>query len=243
MIPPAATVRPGPKVWAAFGLPPSPDVRDQILVMTIIRVGHLGPTNFSAKALAAELGITPATINYHFHSREELLAEAAVRGYANYVETVWQAVRAARRDPEKRLRAWLETSIDVQVAMHGWGPILNYPAAALDVTEVLEKKHRATMTDHSELHFARLITLVHDVRRGEVADVEYELGDLPRARLLKSPKVLLAVASIGWSVLGFAVWRSGRHVPTRSIKEMISLEAKARRTHIDLLVRVARGEV
>ena len=236
-------MKPGPKVWSAFGLPPAPGVRDQILAMTVVRVGHLGPTNFSAKDLAAELGITPATINYHFNSREELLAEAAVLGYANYVDTVWQEVQAAKRDPEKRLRAWLETSIDVQVAIHGWGPILNYPAAALDVTEVLEKHHRATMTDHSELHLARLITLVSDVRRGAVSDVEFELGKLPRARLLKSPKVLTAVASIGWSVLGFAVWRSGRHLPSRSVKEAMSLEGKARREHIDLMVRIARGEV
>lgn len=239
----ANTVQPGPKVWRAFGLPDQPSMRDQILVMTVVRVGEQGPTKFSPKALAAELGITQANINYHFHSREELLAAAAVRGYANYVDTIWHAVKSAAPDPEKRLRTWLESSIDIQVQMHGWGPILNYPAASLDVTELLETKHREEMSAYSELNMARLVTLVGDVRRGKVTDVEYELGALPRLKLLKDARVASATASIGWSSLGFAVWKAGRHLPTRPLAEALDLETRARKAHIDRLIKIARGEV
>lgn len=239
---PAAEIAPGPQLWKAFGLPNDPSIRDQILVMTIVRVGQLGPTAFSPKALARELGVSQATINYHFNSREELLATAAVRGYGNYVESVWRDVSSVSREPVARLRKWLEASIDIMVSMQGWGPILNYPTTSLEVSAILEDKFKSTMTNYAELHMARLAMLVADVRRNKVSETEYELGNLPRLKLLRDVRTAVTAASIGWSSLGFAVWKAGRHLPTNRIAEALDFEERARNAHIDRLIKIAQGE-
>lgn len=101
----------------------------------------------------------------------------------------------------------------------------------------------ARTEDQAELNMARLITLVGDVRRGRVTDIDFRPGALPRMALLKHVSVATAAASIGWSILGLAVWKAGRHLPSRSSLRFFSFETRAREQHIDRMIALARGDV
>ena len=228
--------------WERLGYEGTADLRREILVTTIRRANEEGPGSFSAKLLAEHLGIAPATINYHFDSREALLAEAAFVGYALYVERVWDAVSHAKQDPTARLRTWIETAIKLQVAMRGWGPVLNYPSTSQGIAAVIDEQFRERMTSYSELHLARLIVLVGDVRRGRVTAASFGLAEVPKSVIFKNLNVVAAAASIGWSVLGVAVWQSGRHLPSDRIPESGLLEARAMKRHVDRMLDEARGK-
>ena len=80
------------KLWAEFGFSKKPTMREQLLALTVIRVGQQGPEDFSTNTLSKDLKIAAGTINYHFGSREGLLAEASVLGYRRYVERIWEMV-------------------------------------------------------------------------------------------------------------------------------------------------------
>jgi hypothetical protein len=92
------------------------------------------------------------------------------------------------------------------------------------------------MTKWSELNLARLVILVGDVKRNRVSTVDFALGEIPKLKLIKDPRLVTLTASIGWSTLGIAVWKAGRHLPSGSIKEVGLLERQMVKAHIDRLI-------
>ena len=219
-----------------FGKIGDVSMRDKIIMVTIDDVGRVGSTSFNAKFVCEALGIAPSLINHHFGSRDELLAEATITCYSNYVKLLWESVEIAPADPKSRLRAWIEASIDWTSQMSGWGPILNYPTSSLEITKIIDEKYRIEMTKWSELNLARLVILVGDVKRNRVSNVDFTLGEIPKLKLIKDPRLVTLTASIGWSTLGIAVWKAGRHLPSGSIKEVGLLERQMVKSHIDRLI-------
>lgn len=222
--------------WQLFTLGPEPTMRDKIIAVTIDDIGRIGATSFNVKFVCQALGITPSLINHHFGGRDELIAEATLTCYRNYVKILWEAVEKAPLSPRDRLRAWIETQLYWTSKMRGWGPVLNYPTSSISITRIINDKHRSDMTECAELNMARLIVLVGDVRRGKVSNATFELGKVPRLKLMRDLNVVTLAASIGWSTLGLSVWNSGRHLPTGEIPEAKFVEKKLIQSHIDRLI-------
>lgn len=230
----------GERLWKEFGFGSKASIRQQMLALTVIRVGELGVNDFSTNALAKELKTVPANINYHFGSREGLLAEASVLGYKRYVERTWEMVQH-ETDPEKRLRTWLDESTSIQFEMHGWGPIFNYPSSFANITNIVNSKFKGQMEDLSELNMARLLYLVEDLKLGKVREFPFELKKIPRAKLMTNPKLTMLVGSIGWSNLGMSVWYAGRHLPTKQLSLKSTFTKQMMKYHIDQMIVLVKN--
>jgi AcrR family transcriptional regulator len=222
--------------WSQFGFEGDLSMREKILCVTIDDVSRVGVSSFQAKEVCEALDISVALINHHFGGRNELLAEATVLAYENYVESLWEATRNAKPEPKARLRAWLEENVYQNELGRGWGALLNYPTASIEVATVLENVHRQRMTDLSELNLARLMTLVGDVKKNRVSEANFTAGNIPRTELLKNVANASMAASIGWSILGLSVWKSGGHLPSGKTREIGILERQIIKNHIDRLI-------
>jgi AcrR family transcriptional regulator len=222
--------------WSRFGFEGDLSMREKILCVTIDDVSRVGVSSFQAKDVCEALDISVALINHHFGGRNELLAEATVLAYENYVEFLWEATRNAKPEPKARLRAWLEENVYQNELGRGWGALLNYPTASIEVSSVLENVHRQRMTDLSELNLARLMTLVGDVKKNRVSEANFTAGNIPRTELLKNVANASLAASIGWSILGLSVWKSGGHLPSGKTREIGILERQIIKNHIDRLI-------
>ncbi len=142
--------------WLQFGDDPQPPMRLKILYVTFGEVENSGPGSFNVASVCDRLGITYPMVNHYFGGRDGLLAEGAYMVYQRYIQGIWDAVTAAPRDPEARLKAWMKGQLSGTLAMGGWGPLLNYPLAAREVTEVIQAKFQAHMNRLFELNLARV---------------------------------------------------------------------------------------
>jgi 3-deoxy-D-manno-octulosonic-acid transferase len=86
-------------------------------------------------------------------------------------------------------------------------------------------------------HLARLIL---DVWAGTVTDFPYDAENFPRNQLLSEPVAVEVAASISWSALGLAVWRSGRHTPSKGIRELMELGPHLIASHQEAMLDLVR---
>ncbi len=226
--------------WTRFGSNPEPSMREKILIVTVDDVGRVGPSAFNAKVVCEALGVSFSLINHYFGSRDELIAEAAIRSYQYYVDSLWAAARSKKK-PEERLRAWLERSLSWSRQYSGLGALLNYPTASLDVTHIITEKWSDTLKAWGTVNLARLLQLVKDVRSGKVTDIEIDVDNIPKANLLKDARANMAMASVGWAILGLAVWSAGKHLPTGGIDETKPLEKIAIEYHLKTILDIAKN--
>jgi hypothetical protein len=71
-----------------------------------------------------------------------------------------------------------------------------------------------------------------------VTDFPYDVDDFPREALLGSDAVLDITATISWATLGVAVWRSGRHTPSKGITELDRLAERFIDAHTENMIRL-----
>lgn len=226
--------------WLEFGDDPQPPMRLKILYVTFGEVANSGPGSFNVASVCDRLGITYPMVNHYFGSRDGLLAEGAYMVYERYVERLWDAVMAAPRNPEARLKAWMMAQITETLIMGGWGPILNYPLAAREVTAEIDAKFQKQLNRAYELNLARLAILVRDVRKDTVTDIAYTAKKYPRTQLLTDPYLLSVMPTVSWSIFGMSVWVAGEHAPARNIKEISSLVKVLLETHFRTIVSIIR---
>jgi AcrR family transcriptional regulator len=227
--------------WLEFGDDPQPPMRLKILYVTFGEVANSGPGSFNVASVCDRLGITYPMVNHYFGSRDGLLAEGAYMVYERYVERLWDAVMAAPRNPEARLKAWMMAQITETLIMGGWGPILNYPLAAREVTAEIDAKFQKPLNRVFELNLARLAILVRDVRKDTVTDIAYTAKKYPRTQLLTDPYLLSVMPTVSWSIFGMSVWVAGEHAPARNIKEISSLVKVLLETHFRTIVSIIRN--
>lgn len=65
----------------------------------------------------------------------------------------------------------------------------------------------------------------------------YSLDTIPRERLLDDMALMESVATLSWGTLGVAVWRSGRHTPSRGISELEQLDETLVAAYTENLIR------
>jgi len=206
--------------WLDFNGNPDPSNRDRLIYLTMREVALVGPATFNTAGVCDTLGISYPMVNYYFGNRDGLLAEAAQATYVRYIAKLWAAVEAAPRTPVDRMRAYLAAHLRLNVEIRGWGAVLNYPIFSATVAQLLDERFGEEHRQHFELNMARLGQLILDLWDGQVSDFPYEAGAIPRDEMLARPGLAEATATVSWATLGVAVWRSGRHSPSRGISEV-----------------------
>lgn len=228
--------------WLEFGDDPQPPMRLKILYVTFGEVSRSGPGSFNVASVCDRLGITYPMVNHYFGSRDGLLAEGAFMVYERSVERQWAEVLAAPRDPQARLKAWMMAHVAETSTTGGWGPILNYPLAAREVTAEIEAKFQKSMNRIFELNLARLVALVKDVQLERVTDVDFIVDNYPRAELLADPHLISVMPTVSWSLFGMAVRVAGEHTPAQRIVEVDELKQVMLDNHFRTIVSVIKGQ-
>lgn len=219
-------------------------MRERIILETISRVAVVGPTSFNVKDVCATLGISNSLINHHFGNRDKMLAEITERVYADYVRIIWQVSDEAGPSQTDKLRAWMNASVDWNVANSGWALLLNYPVASLEITKALDDFHRTEMRLWAEYNLSRLTYLVRNIMRGEEAQFPWQVGEIPAEEILSDIRANSIAGTVGWSTHGLAVWQSGRHLPTSGgIPELVAIEEQMKLDHIERIIRLITSDI
>lgn len=205
--------------WLQFGDDPQPPMRLKILYVTFGEVALAGPSSFNVASVCDRLGITYPMVNHYFGGRDGLLAEAAAMVYERYIDRLRAAAANAPRTPEDRLKAWMMANLAETRELGGWGPILNYPLAAREVTEVITDKFQSSLNRNFEANLSRLSVLVSDVHHDRVSNPDFSAPLPPRDESLYDPMMQELVPLIAWTIFGMSVWVAGQHAPARQIPE------------------------
>lgn len=227
--------------WLEFGDDPQPSMRLKILYVTFGEVAKSGPGAFNVASVCDRLGITYPMVNHYFGSRDGLLAEGASMVYRTHIEGLWKAVQRAPREPEARLKAWMMEQTSETLVMGGWGPILNYPLAAREVSKEIQAKFQQPMNRLFELNLARLGAMALDIRRGTVSDVDFTEDNYPREELLSDPFLTSVMPTISWSTFGMSVWLGGQHAPARNIREITVMLDDLLEKHFEIVVYLIKN--
>jgi AcrR family transcriptional regulator len=196
---------PGERSTATEPRPPRNAARAALVEAALAHLAVEGPAGVHPHELCRELGVSKALVNYHFGSRDGLIAAAMALGYERYVDSLWAAAQAAGPDPLARLLAWIDAQIEWTVANAGLATALNFPAFAAGAAPE-ESRPVARMELAGVRNFRNLQSLVADAGRSlRGAD---PAPDDPVGGALDA-------AVVGWATLGCSVWLAGNHLPTR----------------------------
>ena len=185
---------------------PRLEKRSALIEATLAEICIHGPINVHPSEICEGLGLSKALVNYHFGSRDGLVAEAMERGYARYVDSLQVAADQGGTDPVDRLVAWFEAQVRWTIANPGLAAALNFPTEAGGMTEETGSMIAERMAAHGARNFANLTDLVVQAR--------IELSDSDPDDVVG---MTLDAAVVGWLCLGSSVWFSGRHLPTRGL--------------------------
>jgi AcrR family transcriptional regulator len=185
-------------------------------------------------------------INYYFGSRDGLIAEASIWAYRGWSEKVMTATRNAPKNAEKRLRAYLEASLEWAENMRAVTVLSQYPVLSRAVKDLIDDGYSVELQKDFEYHLVFLATLIIDMRTGKNSDLDFDKTNYPKGKYtLSHPRELLEAASIAWAAHGIMMWRSGSHIPTTNLRKEFTAklsEDLAMRLHIDNIVAIARGQ-
>ena len=218
--------------WLKFGDIPQPPMREKMMYLTMAEVSKVGPGAFNSATVCDRLGVTYPMVNHYFGSRDGLLAETAFEVYRRYISSLWQAVARAPREPKARLAAWMREQVERTAEMGGWGAVLNYPYAAMNVSALLETDYHDDIQLLFESNVARLAVLVRDVKNNTVTALPETVSAEFRRELAADRELMALGSSVAWSTLGVAVWNSGQHLPSAKIDELQAARNELIEAHI-----------
>lgn len=229
--------------WMTWGDEPQPHMRQKIIFLTLEEVAKVGPGAFSVSSVCDRLGITYPMVNHYFGGRDQLLAEGAFLAYIRYINSLWEAVERAPQDPEARLSAWMGQQIGWTRQMSGWGALLNFPVASLNVSEIMDRNFQADMQRHFEWNLAGLSVLVSDVVSGVVTEERPDLENIDRGSLLANSELVHLTSSVAFSTLGASVWNAGQHLPSAKIESAVEMAPELVERHIKRVIRMLQIQI
>ena len=235
-----------PEVQAiADGLGTSISTRDLIILASIDQMTETGPVDFNSGAVCDLLNLKHPMINYYFGSRDGLIAEASIWAYRGWSDKVMTATRNSPKNAEKRLRAYLEASLEWAENMRAVTVLSQYPVLSTAVKDLIDDGYSVELQKDFEYHLVFLATLIIDMRTGKNSDLDFDKTNYPKAKyFLSHPRELLDATSIAWASHGIMMWRSGSHIPTTNLRKEFTAklsEDLAMKLHVDNIVEIARG--
>jgi AcrR family transcriptional regulator len=235
-----------PEVQAiADGLGTSISTRDLIILASIDQMTETGPVDFNSGAVCDLLNLKHPMINYYFGSRDGLIAEASIWAYRGWSDKVMTAARNAPKNAEKRLRAYLDESLDWAKNMGAMTVLSQYPVLSKTVKTLIDDGYSVELQKDFEYHLVFLAVLIHDMRSGKNSDLDFDQTNYPKSKYsLSHPRELLEATSVAWASHGIMMWRSGSHTPTNNMRKDFTAkfsEDIAMGIHIDNIVAIAKG--
>ena len=230
--------------WLKLGPVADPSTREKMIMLAIEDIRDVGPADFSPMRVSDRLGLKHPLINYHFYNRDGLLAEATWWAYQLWSRNVVNSIQNAPANPEKRLRAFVTEEAQWAQEFSGMYLLLQHPLASFNSQKLVKARYQKEMADIFDYHLALLAVIVSDLRSGTVSSVEFDKDHLPRALAISNPGALLTAGHVAWMTHGYASWSAGHHVSTNSMeaRSVAGLTvALARKTYIDLIIKVAKG--
>lgn len=197
-----------------------------ILEATLDELARVGPVHVHPQDICERLGLSKALVNYHFGSRDALIAEAMVVGYERYVADLWAAAEA-QTDPVERLFAWIDRQFAWTEENVGLASALNFPKQTTN-TDGMSAELAERIAAAGAQNFWNTMQLVSAARKHLNGDPEDHADDAMTAGV------------IGWTVLGMSVFNAGKHLPTKDLwaRDMIpAVRAHMRELVIRLLSR------
>jgi AcrR family transcriptional regulator len=171
-----------------------------------------GPGAVMVGEICKEHGISPSLVNYHFGSRERLLAEAVVREHEKLVNEMNHITFTTLSSPEEQLRARIMHRVAWTTQHPGIDSMVNYSHIIDPVGEVLqgvlaERVAACTISDMAGLHTSVYGMLIDQALDRPPAELGYEdvfeLVDI--------------TAYLALGCLGLATWMSGHHPASRAL--------------------------
>lgn len=198
-----------------------------------------GPGAVMVGDICKELGISPSLVNYHFGSRERLLAEAVVREHEKLVSEMNHITFSTLSSPEDQLRARIMHRVAWTTQHPGIDSMVNYSHLIDPVGEVLqgelaERVAENTINDMAGLHASIYGMYLDRALDRPPADLGYEdvfeLVDI--------------TAYLALGCLGLATWMTGHHPAGRALgfahpDTMLFLAD----SYVNRLIRTVREEV
>jgi AcrR family transcriptional regulator len=185
------------------------DSRRDLLTATQAALAQHGANGIQLKQLCSELGLAPSLVNYHFGSADQLLAEAVVESYEQYVEQNTTSVDEAGPDPEPRLRAWIMSQFDWTRAHPGIASILNFGLSSPTVGNAIVGALAERLSAASAANLSLAARLVRDLRAGTLSQEPIDSIEIADAELTELTTLMM------WTTLGVSTWAAGNHIPTR----------------------------
>jgi AcrR family transcriptional regulator len=219
--------------------------RDLIILVSIDQITETGPVDFNSGAVCDMLNLKHPMINYYFGSRDGLIAEALVWAYRGWSEKLMSAVRAAPKNAEKRLRAYIAAELEWAENMKSLTVLIQYPIVSKSVKTLVDDGYSLEFRKLFEYHIAVLSTIIIDLRTGKISDLDFDQTNYPKGEyVLKHSREVIDSTSVAWSIHGISTWLSGSHTPTRSMREEFTSkisEKIAMNSHIENIIDIARG--
>jgi AcrR family transcriptional regulator len=219
--------------------------RDLIILASIEQMINTGPVDFNSGTVCDQLNLKHPMINYYFGSRDALIAEATIWAYRGWSSKAIVATRNAPKEPEKRLRAYLGAGLEWAGNMQGMTLLSQYPVLSKDVRSIIDEGYSIELQKDFEFHIVFLATLVIDLRKGTISELDFDQTNYPKAKyMLSHPRELLDAASVAWAGHGVNLWNSGSHIPTRNLRQDFTEKVSERlaiEVHMDNIVAIAKG--
>ena len=187
----------------------SRDSRRELLTATQSALAQHGANGIQLKQLCSDLGLAPSLVNYHFGSADQLMAEAVVESYEQYVAQNAAAVEAAGADPEARLRAWILSQFEWTRAHPGIAAILNFGLSSPTVGNAITGKLVDRLAATSTANLTLAAELVRDLRAGALGHESITSVGAADEELAELTTLMM------WTTLGVSTWAAGNHLPTR----------------------------
>lgn len=185
----------------------------QVIIDAVTRVLAVnGPGAVMVGDICKELGVSPSLVNYHFGSRERLLAEAVVREHEKLVAEMNAITYSTLSSPEEQMRARIMHRVAWTTRHPGIDSMVNYSHLIDPVGEVLqgelaERVTRCTVSDMAGLHTSVYGMFVDQALSAPPAELGYEdvfeLVDI--------------TAYLALGCLGLATWMTGHHPASKTL--------------------------
>ena len=220
--------------------------RDLIILTSIDQMIETGPVDFNSGTVCDQLNLKHPMINYYFGSRDGLIAEASIWAYRGWSHKVMTATRNAPKNAEKRLRVYLEASLDWAENMRAVTVLSQYPVLSPTVKSLIDDGYSVELQKDFEYHLCFLASLIMDMRTGKNSDLDFDKTNYPKSKyMLTQPRELLDAASIAWASHGVMMWRSGSHIPTNNLRKEFTAKLSediAIAVHVDNIIAIAKGK-
>ena len=198
-----------------------------------------GPGAVNVGEICSELGVSPSLVNYHFGSRERLMALAVVREAEKLVEDMATLTYAHWDSPEEQLIARIKFRMQWTQNHPGIDSMMNYSHIIDPVGEILHGELEARITAFTLADSIGLHTSVYGMYLGRALErPAHELG------LDDVPELIDITGFLALGCIGLATWMTGQHPASRALgferpETMLFLADSA----IERLVRTVRTEV